>query len=196
MSIKISCRWDQTHLSSALNFSVLFVACCYLGEWPPTHIRAADVNVRPIHDPEWGMQSSAGKACHINKMNLCVWTNRDTQAQWGGGVENSDRKRQRFCGKLPTGLGLSGRHVGKAGRRPERQRLWRRKNHTFTYSDFFDLQWELWQTFGWMTLAGELLEGANEPRAVFFVTNQWPGFHLNVKPIFWNFAQKRKKPAN
>lgn len=133
----MSCRSDQTHLSSALNFSVLFVACCYLGEWPPTHIRAADVNVRPIHDPEWGMQSSAGKGCHINKMNLCVWTNRDTQAQWGGGVENSDRKRQRFCGKLPTGLGLSGRHVGKAGRRPERQRLWRRKPHVYIFILFW-----------------------------------------------------------
>lgn len=29
--------------------------CCYLGERPPVHVSAPDVNVRPIHYPEWGM---------------------------------------------------------------------------------------------------------------------------------------------
>lgn len=77
----------------------------YLGERPPVHVSAPDVNVSPIHYPERGMQSSSGKSCHINKMNFCIWTLWDRET---GGES---------CGNAPSGQGASDRHWGKAGRR-------------------------------------------------------------------------------
>lgn len=48
-------------------------ACRYLGQWPPVHVSAPDINVLPIHYPEWGTESSSCKGCHINKVNLRIW---------------------------------------------------------------------------------------------------------------------------
>lgn len=70
---KIDCTPVEAWQLKGYNNASPALVCCYLGQWPPVHFSASNVNVRPIHYPEWGVEASFGESCHIDKTNLGIY---------------------------------------------------------------------------------------------------------------------------
>lgn len=105
----------------------------------------------------------------VKAVILTKWTSASRQrgteiqtvSESGGSMKSLKEWDGENCGNLPYGLGLSDGHVGKAGRQPDGERLWKETGQAHLHiHGFLTFTVKFGRHEGCMTCAVQLLDGS------------------------------------
>ena len=150
--------WLQRLILISLCTLMFVDACSYLGEWPPVHVSAPDVNVLPIHNHKRGMESSSGESCHIHEMNHCIRMGWETERGERALKEWWRREWWTFANRPST---VWQEKNGNEGEQPARRSLWQNSSQVHSHiHNVLTLIVYFGRQEGFMTCAVELLDEA------------------------------------